>query len=78
LSLSIDGGVPASHGTGEFVDNAPFETEQLTLNDGYFYLSSVFLVAVEQTVTLKAGTYNLARTSGFNPQADAGFHRDIL
>ena len=73
LLLSINGAAPVSFGTAIFVDNFAGVIGQITANDGYFYTANDIPVAVGDTMTLKVGTFSVAATSGFNPQATRTF-----
>jgi hypothetical protein len=72
LSVSVNGGAPGGH-PNTFFDNLAMTVGAITPNDGYFYLSNAFAVSAGNTVTLKAATYTLAATPGFNPQANQTF-----
>jgi hypothetical protein len=73
LRISINNAPPLEFSRGDFVDNPYSGGGNLTLNDGYIALSSEIRLAVGDTVTLKAGTYGLYKTSGFNPEATQVF-----
>ncbi len=73
LSVSINGGAPASQGTGNFSDNFTNTVGALTPNDGLIFLNTSFAVSIGNTVTLKPATYSLGALSGFNPQGNQTF-----
>jgi hypothetical protein len=72
LAISLNGAAPFTR-DGELFDNLNSTAGAVTPNDGYLFFGPTFGVAIGDTVTLKAGTYTLGATPGFNPQANQTF-----
>jgi hypothetical protein len=72
LAISLNDAAPFTR-DGSFFDNLNSTAGALTPNDGYLFLGVIFGVALNDTVTLKSGTYTLGATAGFNPQANQTF-----
>ena len=72
LAISQNGGASFMlHGS--LRDNLGANVASLTVDDGYFNVTNSFGVAVNDTITVLAGTYTLGAADGFNPQATQTF-----
>lgn len=81
ISISINGGAPQTFATGSFIDNYGNNPSSiLTPTDGYFTVGAGPVLSVNDTLTLKAGTYTLgaAPTDTFNPQCTQTFTGDMF
>lgn len=72
LSISINNYTPGFY-SGIIYDNFSYFVGAGTPNDGYLWTHDAIVVAVGDTVTLKAGSYSLAAVSNFNSQATQTF-----
>lgn len=73
LSISINGGIAQSYSGNQFTDNIGVVTGAFTPNDGYFNVTAAPALAVNNTVTLKVGSYTIPAIAGFNPQGTKTF-----
>jgi PEP-CTERM motif len=72
LAISLNNAAPFTR-DASFFDNLNSTAGSVTPNDGYLFIGPTFGVAFGDMVTLKAGTYILGATPGFNPQANQTF-----
>lgn len=72
LAISLNGGTPGAF-PGLFYDNLAGTANDVTANDGFFYLTNPIAVTAGNTLTLKARIYSLGTLIDFNPQATQTF-----
>ncbi|MCC5805913.1 MAG: PEP-CTERM sorting domain-containing protein [Opitutales bacterium] len=79
LAISINGG-PDTSLSAVLYDNYATNTSDIGPNDGFIYIFpySVGSVSSGGTVTLLAGNYTIAATSGFNPGVTQSFSGNMF
>jgi len=77
LNYVVNGGTVTATTFLSLYDNTQFNFGAVTANDGYFRLSDI-AVTTGNTVVIKAGTWNLSATLGFNPTAVGTFQGNVF
>jgi len=78
VQYTINGGSSQTATNATLTDNAVTPLFDVTASDGYFTFPTFFAVTIGNVVTFTAGTYPLAATSFFNPQATQTFTGNVF